>query len=58
MKNSISEQEYLYIESEEEEDEEKAGEDGSDSEGSTFSNDDRQQGKIGSLESCWPQSYR
>ncbi|KAL8551579.1 hypothetical protein ACS0TY_000606 [Phlomoides rotata] len=59
MKNSISEQSF-YIESEEE-DEEKAyekGEDGSDSDGSNFSNDDPQQSKIGSLESCWPQSYR
>lgn len=59
MNNSISEQSF-YIESEEE-DEEKAyekGENGSDSDGSDFYNDDPQQSKIGSLESCWPQSYR
>lgn len=60
MHNSVSEQSF-YIESEEEDEEKEFGkgeDDGNDSDGTNYSNDNRQQSRPNSLNTAWPQSYR
>ncbi|XP_050209546.1 amino acid transporter AVT1C [Mercurialis annua] len=60
MKNSVSEQSF-YIESEDEDEESNRGgeeDDGNESDSDDSLADNRQQSKVGSYNTSWPQSYR